>query len=152
MGHHIIYIINVIKPTMILMYLHNAAYHTTTACIKISLLLQYLRMFRNGARRLVSIVTLGLVIVWSLVFLFMAWFPCFPVSGFWNRSKGATCYGYGYNTINQARASVLAFAGTNMMFDMVIFAIPLTEYFRKNMRRKEFFAMTGLFTFGAVLV
>lgn len=152
MGHHLIYVIPVLTPTMINIYINNASYHATTVCIKISLLLQYLRMFRNGVRRIVCKVVLGLVTVWSLVFLFMAWFPCFPVTAFWTRSKGSTCYGYGYSSVSEAKASVLAFAGTNMMFDLVIFAIPLTEYFRNNLRRKEVIAMTGLFAFGAMLV
>lgn len=152
MGRHLIYIIPVLKPTMMTMYINNASYHTTTVCIKISLLLQYLRMFRNGARRIVCKVVLGLVGVWSLVFLFMAWFPCFPVSAFWTRAPGAKCYGYGYSSVGEAKASVLAFAATNMMFDFIIFAIPLTEYCRNNLRRKEVIAMTGLFAFGAMLV
>ncbi|EMD86282.1 hypothetical protein COCC4DRAFT_31540 [Bipolaris maydis ATCC 48331] len=152
MGRHLIYIIPVLKPTMMTMYINNASYHTTTVCIKISLLLQYLRMFRNGARRIVCKVVLGLVGVWSLVFLFMAWFPCFPVSAFWTRAPGAKCYGYGYSSVGEAKASVLAFAATNMMFDFIIFAIPLTEYCRNNLRRKEVIAMTGLFAFGAIAV
>ncbi|EUC42293.1 hypothetical protein COCMIDRAFT_39623 [Bipolaris oryzae ATCC 44560] len=152
MGSHLIYVIPVLQPTMIAIYVNNATNHATTVCIKISLLLQYLRMFRNGRRRIVCKVVLGLVTVWSLVFLFMAWFPCFPVTAFWTRSKGSTCYGYGYRSVGEAKASVLAFAGTNMMFDLIIFAIPLTEYFRNNLRRKEAIAMTGLFMFGAIAV
>ncbi|KNG51584.1 hypothetical protein TW65_91070 [Stemphylium lycopersici] len=152
MGHHLIYIFDILQPTMMWLYITNAAYHTTTVFIKISLLLQYLRLFVEGKRRTVSIILLALVIAWGLAFSFMAWVPCFPVSGFWDRNNGATCYGFGYRTVNEAKDSVLAFAGTNMLFDIAIFLVPLTEYFRKDLRRKQLLAMTGLFTLGAIVV
>ncbi|CAN9083987.1 hypothetical protein CC77DRAFT_570393 [Alternaria alternata] len=152
MGHHLIYSFSVLQPTMIWLYITNAAYHTTTAFIKISLLLQYLRLFREGTRRTVSIVLLALVVTWGLTFSFMAWVPCFPVSGFWDRSNGAKCYGFGYRTVNEAKYSVLSFAATNMLFDIAIFLVPLTEYFRPDLRRKQVLAMTGLFALGSIVV
>jgi hypothetical protein len=135
---------------MIWLYVTNAAYHTTTALIKTSLLLQYLRMFREGFRRKVCIILLCLVTLWGLVFSFMAWVPCFPVSGFWDRTNGAVCYGFGYRTVNEAKNSVLSFAATNMLFDIAIFLVPLSEYFRHDLRRKQLLAMTGLFTLGSM--
>lgn len=150
MGHHIVQVLGVMKQTMMYLYLTNAAYHATTIFIKISLLLQYLRLFRDGTRRIICICILGILVVWGLVFLFMTWFPCFPVTGFWDKTIGAKCYGFGYRTAEEAKISVLSFAGSNMMFDIIIFAIPLTEYLRKDLGRKQLFAMTGLFTFGAM--
>jgi hypothetical protein len=127
------------------LYVTNAAYHTTTAFIKVSLLLQYLRLFRDGIRRKVCLVLLVLVVAWGLTFSFMAWVPCFPVSGFWNRTQLPTpkCYGFGYRTVVEAKMSVLAFATTNMAFDIAIFVVPLTEYLRKDLGRKQVLAMTG---------
>ncbi|KAG9193102.1 hypothetical protein G6011_03137 [Alternaria panax] len=148
MGHHLVDVFQ----TMIWLYITNAAYHTTTAFIKISLLLQYLRLFREGFRRTVCIVMLALVVTWGLTFSFMAWVPCFPVSGFWDRTNGAKCYGFGYRTVNDAKFSVLAFAATNMLFDIAIFLVPLTEYLRTDLRRKQILAMTGLFTLGSIVV
>lgn len=150
MGHHLISVFNVLQPTMMWLYITNAAYHTTTVCIKISLLLQYLRLFRQGIRRTICIVLLVLVVIWGLTFSFMAWVPCFPVSGFWDRTKGAKCYGFGYRTVNEAKWSVLTFAATNMLFDAAIFLVPLSEYFRPDLRRKQVLAMTGLFTLGSM--
>lgn len=62
----------------------------------------------------------------------------------------AKCYGFGYRTFSEAKTFVLVFSGTNMAFDVVLFAIPLTEYFRENLARKQFIAMTGLFTLGSM--
>jgi len=150
MGHHLIYTLRELQPTMIWLYITNAAYHTTTVFIKISLLLQYLRLFQQGARRIICIVLLALVIVWGLTFSFMAWVPCFPVRNFWDRQPGSKCYGFGYRTINEAKFTILAFAATNMAFDIAIFLVPITEYFRKDLRRKQVLAMTGLFSLGSM--
>ncbi|KAI4942274.1 hypothetical protein J4E91_010248 [Alternaria rosae] len=152
MGHHLIYSLQVLQPTMIWLYITNAAYHTTTAFIKISLLLQYLRLFQQGVRRIICIVLLALVIIWGLTFSFMAWVPCFPVRNFWDRQPGSKCYGFGYRSVNEAKFTILAFAATNMAFDIAIFLVPITEYFRKDLRRKQVLAMTGLFALGSIVV
>jgi len=131
-------------------YVANAAYTTTTVCIKLSLLCQYLRLWGESYRRKVTIILLVAVILWGSAFQFMAWFPCFPISGFWDKtmSPPAKCYAFGYRTTEEAKSTLLAFAGTNMCLDLVIFLIPLTEYFRPNLRRKQVVAMTGLFAMG----
>ncbi|EOA87612.1 hypothetical protein ACJQWK_08728 [Exserohilum turcicum] len=152
LGKHLIFVLGMIQPTMMWLYITNGAYNTTTGLIKISLLLQYLRLFREGIRRIVCIVLLVMVICWAMAFAFMAWFPCFPVSGFWDRTKAAKCYGYGYRSTLETKHLMLAFSATNMIFDVSIFAIPLTEYFRKDLRRRQVLAMTGLFTLGAIAV
>lgn len=134
------------------LYITNAAYHTTTALIKLSLLCQYLRIFQDGIRHKVCIVLLIIITLWGGAFSFMSWFPCFPVDGFWNRMQtpAPKCYGFGYKSISGAKAIILAFAGTNMFFDIAIFLIPLTEYFRPGLKRKQILAMTGLFALGSM--
>ena len=152
LGQHLIYIFATLEKTMIYIYVTNAAYHTTTTLIKVSLLLQYLRLFRDGARRTTSLILLGLVATWGLAFSFMAWVPCFPVSGFWNRTLNppAKCYGYGYRTTTEIKSVLLVFASTNMLFDIAIFLVPLGEFFRSDLRRKQILAMTGLFSLGSM--
>ncbi len=134
------------------LYVTNAAYHTTTALIKVSLLLQYLRLFQRGTLRYLTIVLLFVVVCWGLAFAFLAWFPCLPVSGFWHRVDSSKCYGFGYRTMEEAKMTLLIFAGTNMFLDIVIFMIPLTEYFRPGLTRKQVLAMTGLFAMGLIVV
>jgi hypothetical protein len=137
---------------MIWYYLTSAAYVTTSVCIKLSLLFQYLRLFRGDYRRNLVLGLLTIVAIWGSVFLFMTWFPCFPVSGFWDRysSPAAKCYGFGYRTVKEAKDALLAFSGSNMVLDLAIFLVPLTEYFRPGLNRKQVLAMTGLFGFGVM--
>lgn len=152
LGHHLVYVVDSLPAMMKYLYVTNAAYHTTTALIKLSLLLQYLRLFRQGALRYMCMTMLAVIAGWGLAFSFLAWFPCLPVSGFWHRTAQSKCYGFGYRTMNEAKMTLFVFAGTNMFFDIVIFMIPLTEYFRPGLRKKQILAMTGLFAMGSVVV
>ncbi|KAF2129413.1 hypothetical protein P153DRAFT_356991 [Dothidotthia symphoricarpi CBS 119687] len=153
-GQHLGYILNSIETMMFWLWLTNAAYHTTTAFIKLSLLFQYLRMFRGGIRRKACIILVVFIALWGAAYSFIAWFPCFPVSGFWNRHQTPVpkCYGFGYANINDTKLIILVFACTNMFFDVAIFSIPLTEYFRKDLRKKQILAMTALFAMGSIVV
>lgn len=49
---------------------------TESAFIKISLLLQYLRIFKAGAMRWVCIILIILVAMWGIGFSFSGWFSC----------------------------------------------------------------------------
>lgn len=151
-GKHLIYIIDILEPTMIWFYVANAAYVMTTVSVKLSLCCQYLRLFRAGYRRPLVIGLLSVVSLWGAVFTFMALFPCFPVSGFWNKTMypPAKCYGFGYRTIQGGKDTFFAFSGSNMVLDMAIFIVPLTEYFKLGLKRKQILAMTGLFSFGSM--
>ncbi|KAK7192982.1 hypothetical protein DPSP01_005191 [Paraphaeosphaeria sporulosa] len=153
-GQHLIYILGRLPNAMKWFYVANAAYTSTTVCIKLSLILQYLRLFREGYRRTITLIVLAVVVLWGGTFSFMAWFPCFPVSGFWNKTKAppATCYAFGYRTTHEARNTLFAFAGSNMSLDILVFLIPLTEYFQPNLKRKQVLAMTGLFGVGLIVI
>jgi hypothetical protein len=150
LGQHIVYVLPTYQSMVKWMYVSNAAYHTTTALIKISLLLQYLKLFRKGLLRHITIILLVLVTLWGLGFSFLAWFPCIPVSGMWDRTRDSKCYGFGAAVLSEVRVVLFTFASTNMFLDVVIFAIPLTEYFRPGLRRKQILAMTGLFFLGSM--
>jgi hypothetical protein len=135
-------------------YVTNAAYTSTSVCVKLSLLCQYLRLFRESYRRAITLTILVTVAIWGGIFSFMAWFPCFPVSGFWNKTMvpPAKCYAFGYRTTGEAKQTLFAFAGSNMLLDFAVFLLPLTEYFRANLKRKQVLAMTGLFAVGLMCV
>ncbi|KAH6614068.1 hypothetical protein C7974DRAFT_70203 [Boeremia exigua] len=152
LGQHLVYMIGSLPTMMKYLYVTTAAYHTTTALIKVSLLLQYLRLFRQGILRYIVLGLLVTVAAWGVAFSFMAWFPCLPPSGFWNRTATSKCYGFGYRTLEEVKITLFVFAGTNMFFDVVIFLIPLTEYFRPGLRKKQILAMTGLFAMGSLVV
>jgi hypothetical protein len=139
---------------MIWFYISNGAYTTTSVVIKLSLLFQYRRLFREGYRRTLTMILLAVVMLWGFTFVFMAWIPCFPVSGFWDKTMNppAKCYGFGFGTVQNVKGTLFAFAGTNMGLDILIFLLPITEYFRPGLVRRQLLAMTGLFAVGSMYV
>lgn len=153
-GQHLIHILGILPTAMKWFYVANAAYTTTTICIKLSLLCQYLRLFQQSYLRLITIILLVTVCLWGGTFSFLAWFPCFPIRGFWDKSMvpPAKCYAFGYRTTTEAKTTLLAFAGTNLSLDVVVFLVPLSEYLQPNLKRKQVLAMTGLFAIGSIVV
>ena len=152
MGTHIVYLTqHSFLHTMIWLYVFNGAYALTAFLVKVSLLCQYLRMFRSGRIRIVCYVLLVMVSLWGFAYCFLSFFPCIPVRGFWDRSlTSAKCYGIGFGNISAATASFLSMATTNMIFDVAIFIIPMFEYFKQGLGRKQVLALTGLFILGSV--
>jgi len=91
---------------------------------------------------------LGLVSVWGLGFAFIGWFPCFPVKGYWDRTIGAKCYGFGLGDVDEFINIYRAHSASNMVFDVAIFLTPLVLFGRPNLKVKSLLAMAGVFAFG----
>jgi len=118
-----------------------------------SLLFQYLRLYKPGTplHRL-CIVLIVIVGLWGSAFSFIAWVPCFPVHLFWDAVIGATqgtCYGFA-NTLD--RTTYIMHTGSNMLFDVIIFAIPMTLPFDKSTPFKQRVGMGALLFLGVLCV
>jgi hypothetical protein len=155
-------------------YFANNTYITSAVFIKISLLLQYLRIcmssrqphltniadllspisVKAGVMRLICRCLLGLTILWGCAFLFIGWFGCLPPAGFWDTTREARCYGFGFGEdgVPGFVAAFKAHASTNMCLDIAIFTIPLVLFKRPNLKIKTVLAMIGMFVCGAVYV
>jgi hypothetical protein len=131
-------------------WLAHSVYLTETTVIKVSLLVQYLRIFKAGRMRWLCLGLAGLITLWGLAFSFIGWFPCFPVRAMWDRTGTFKCYGFGYSD----RASFIAMfqihSATNMVFDLAVFVIPLVLFRAPNLKGKNFLALAGIFSIGAV--
>ncbi|KAH9876232.1 hypothetical protein J1614_004111 [Plenodomus biglobosus] len=153
LGKHMLYIgLDNLERYLLFFYIENATYVTETTLIKISLLLQYLRIFKAGYMRWICIVLLGLVSLWGLGFMFVTWFPCFPIRGGWDRTIGAKCYGFGFNDVPTFVSMFIGHSTVNMIFDIAIFLTPMVLFRTPNLRLKNALAMVGVFTFGGVVV
>lgn len=138
------------------LYVQNAAYYTSTGLVKLSLLCQYLRVFKKGTLRWTCVILTGLTVCFSLFWFIQGWFPCFPVSGFWDRTSGnstAKCWGTGFaDDAEESMISFVGFAGSNMALDAVIFFVPMTVYFKPSLGSRQILAMTALFSLGSMYV
>jgi hypothetical protein len=126
-------------------------YITNTAVVKISLLLQFLRIFKAGYMRTVCLVLLGLVSIWGFAFSIVGWFPCFPVRSYWERLPGSRCYGFGFgNDVESFINMYKAHSASNMVFDIAVFLTPLVLFGRPNLKPKNLLSMGGVFAFGGM--
>ena len=137
-----------------LLYVQNAAYYTCAGLVKLSLLCQYLRIFTKGPMRITCLVLLGMTSVWAIFWFIQGWFPCFPVSGFWNRAQQPPpkCWGTGFKTVKGALVAFVGFAGSNMTLDMIIFFVPMTLYLKPGIAARQLLALVALFALGSVYV
>jgi len=134
-------------------YLANAAYVSSTALIKISLLFQYLRLYepRTALYRL-CVILIVIVGLWGSAFSFIAWVPCFPVHLFWDAILGqtaGTCYGFA-DTVD--RTTYIMHTASNMLFDILIFAIPMTLPFNNTASFKQRLGISVLLFLGVLYV
>ncbi|KAF2872343.1 hypothetical protein BDV95DRAFT_380891 [Massariosphaeria phaeospora] len=154
LGKHFIYIgLENTSSYLLSFYISNSMYITNTALIKISLLLQYLRIFKAGTMRWVCLALLGIISLWGIAYSFMSWFPCFPPSLYWDSKLATnTCYGYGFKDTESFVAIYMSHTVLNMAFDIAVFLTPMVLFREPNLRKKNVLAMTGVFLFGAVVV
>ncbi|KAI0376776.1 hypothetical protein F5Y04DRAFT_285577 [Hypomontagnella monticulosa] len=134
-----------------LFYIVNASYTISTTLIKISLLFQYLRVYHGGHMRTICIAMLAVVGLWGAAYSFMAWVPCFPVSGYWNMELGAKCYAFGSTIAKDFFTTYVSHTAVNTVLDMIVFAIPVPLYFRRDTVRRTKLGLVGLIIMGAIV-
>ncbi|ROV90357.1 hypothetical protein VMCG_09730 [Cytospora schulzeri] len=136
-------------------YVANGAYPMSTTFIKLALLFQYLRIFNKGSKlRIVTVITIVVVCMWGFAFCFLAWVPCIPVRAYWNwliPDSEATRYGYGTHNPTVFVATYIANAATNMILDLVTFAIPMPLWMDRSIQGRTRMALFGLFVLGAIV-
>jgi hypothetical protein len=121
-----------------------------TTVVKLCLLVQFLRIFKAGIMRWVCITLITVISLWGLAFVFMAWFPCFPVREVWHRSADAKCYGYGFSNKAEFVAIYKAHSASNMVLDVCVFLTPMIIFRSPKLKKKSMLALAGVFTFGGM--
>lgn len=100
--------------------------------------------------RWACIVLLGVVSLWGLGFAIVGWFPCAPVRAAWDRTIPAKCWAFGLGDVQSFISMFKAHSTSNMIFDVIIFLLPMVLFSTPNLRLKNVLAMAGVLAFGAV--
>lgn len=137
-----------------LFYICNGSYVTATTFIKLSLLFQYLRIFERGtAIRRLCIILIVIISLWGLAYAFMAWVPCFPVPDMWEKlSTNTKCYSFGSKKPGDLVVSFESHTAANMIFDVIVLAIPIPLYFEKNTTHKTKMGLMAILFMGCLCV
>jgi hypothetical protein len=107
---------------------------------KISILLQYRRVFVGSDIQRIITGSIGVIVVYGLWSVFATAFMCTPVSYFWNPSIGGHCL---------SRLGVwFANASLNIITDVVICLMPVPVLNRLSLPRKQKYALIAVFCLG----
>ncbi|CAN8104107.1 unnamed protein product [Discula destructiva] len=124
----------------------------SNALVKLSLLAQYLGVFEAPTIRLTCKILIGLVSIWGSIYTFIAWFPCFPPSGFWDFGSSSSCYGYASPDPMHVYQTTVSATASNMAFDIVTWALPIHLLADKNLPRKTKKALIALLLLGTIIL
>lgn len=96
-----------------------------------------------------------LIGLWGVGFSFTAWFPCFPVSAYWNfndwvHMEDAKCYAFGSKYAAEFTAIYEIHGGFNMVFDIVVLGLPVFIYLGKDLTGPERRGLLALFVMGTL--
>ena len=125
----------------------------STACIKISLLLQYLRIFERGTTvnlfcKVVAVFTL----LWGVAYSILGWVPCVPVYMYWSRTPkdNPRCFAYGSLVPHEFSGTYESHTAINMALDLIVLAIPVHLYFKSGVAWQTRNALAVLLFMGGV--
>ncbi|KAJ1323538.1 hypothetical protein MN608_10782 [Microdochium nivale] len=155
LGQHFLKLsIPTMSQFMLHFYIINASYATSTAIIKIALLLQYLRIFQRGTKIYnFTVLVLVFTALWGLVYSVLAWVPCRRPSKYWSLSLDETCYGFGSTDASQLVATYESHTGINMALDLILLAIPLRLFWTDaGATRAQRLRLLGIFSLGAICI
>ncbi|KAI0602255.1 hypothetical protein F4775DRAFT_581636 [Biscogniauxia sp. FL1348] len=132
-------------------YVSLVSFTISTTLMKLTLLTQYLRVFEKGTRT--RKVVWGMVVfvtLWGIAFCFCAIAPCFPVTGFWNWTAPAVCYGFGSKAPSEIAGTFIAHGITNAILDLIVLSIPVPLW-SKSSDTKQRVAVGTLFCLGLTI-
>ncbi len=110
-------------------YLSIVMYNVGLGAIKISILLQYYRIFASRMRR-VTVAAMAVVGAWSVALVLISIFTCHPIAAFWDKTiAGGTC-------IPSLPQWYINAAG-NIATDLFIFALPIPVLWRLQLPRSQ---------------
>ncbi|MCJ1309040.1 hypothetical protein MMC25_002695 [Agyrium rufum] len=146
MGHHFNTLADgefeqMLKPFWASIIVYNLALTAT----KLSILLQYLRVFPSLGMRRAIFVSMGIIIVYGTWTFFASVFTCVPVAAFWDKSiEGARCF----NTM----AYWFSNAALNIVTDIIILTLPIPALRSLRLPRKQKYGLIGIFGVGFIIV
>ncbi|KXT11033.1 hypothetical protein AC579_7320 [Pseudocercospora musae] len=120
-------------------------YNICLCFTKLSILLQYTRIFPQKGFRLATWIVMGAVVIYATWRVLAAIFTCLPVAAFWDkRIVNKHCQ----NKFNVAMAST----ALNMATDLTIAFLPMPVLNQLQLPRRQKYALMAVFALGGLVV
>ena len=121
-------------------YSSIVVYNEAVCLVKISILLQYRRIFAGPIMQRLTMVGLVFISAWAVTLAFLLTLACIPVAKFWDASIEGRCLD------NLTIWYVMA--GVNLVTDFSIFSMPLPVIRNLQLPRQQKFLLMGVFGLG----
>lgn len=127
-------------PYMKAFYASVVVYNVATCVVKMSILLQYRRIFTGSVMQKLTMAGLIFEGAWALTLSILLPLVCNPVSNFWDPNVPGKC-------LNQL-AIWYVMASINLVSDFVIFSMPLPVIKNLQLPKKQKIMLMGVFCLG----
>ncbi|KAJ4314373.1 hypothetical protein N0V94_006475 [Neodidymelliopsis sp. IMI 364377] len=124
------------------LYLSIIFYNVSLTITKISILLQYHRIFTLREMRIPVYVALALVSAWGVALLFTSIFSCVPVDAYWQITEQSTAKCVNRMALWYTNASV------NIVTDLLVAIIPVPGLWGLQIPKRQKIALLGILTIG----
>ncbi|KAL2138503.1 hypothetical protein VTI28DRAFT_6653 [Corynascus sepedonium] len=127
-------------PYMKSFYSSIIVYNIAVCMTKISILLQYSRIFNNTILRKIIVTGLGFLTCWGITLSFLLPMVCMPVAAFWDPDVEGVC-------LDNATIWYVM-AGVNVVTDFAIFTMPIPVISSLQLPKKQKAMLLIVFTLG----
>lgn len=116
-------------------------YYCCIACVKLSVLAFYRRVFPVNTLRITSYALAGVIAIWWITVVLISILACTPISFNWDRTQpGGHCL--------DPRIFVIAISIPNIVTDITILLLPLPVIWRLQLHFKKKIAVSAIFSLG----
>lgn len=124
-------------------YIETIFYTLALGLTKISIVVQYLRIFSaTRATRIACICALCFLVVALIQAFFLAIFTCSPVSNFWMSSELKGCMDLLRLYVGQSSLSIVS--------DLLVILLPIPAFQQLKISKKEKYVLIGIFALGSL--
>ena len=123
-------------------YASLIVYYLALAFTKVSILLQYQRVFSTKRFRIACFIVLTVVVIYAFWTLFSSIFGCEPIQAFWTLKPPFQC-------LNQYAVWFIN-GGMNILTDFAIILLPMPVISKLNLPGKQKQALIGIFAVGGL--
>ncbi|KAF2170774.1 hypothetical protein M409DRAFT_51034 [Zasmidium cellare ATCC 36951] len=118
-------------------------YYVALCFAKLSILLQYLRIFPERKFRIGCFTLIGVIVGWTFWAFFSALFACWPIRHFWDKSIEGTC-------LNRLAVCRFSNAAVNIITDVCTAILPLPVLKSLNLPKRQKMVLMVVFGLGGV--
>ncbi|KAH7073599.1 hypothetical protein BKA63DRAFT_37167 [Paraphoma chrysanthemicola] len=124
------------------LFLSIITYNFSLTFIKVSIILQYQRIFTLREMRLPLRIAMGICVAWGFTTLFTSVFTCVPASAYWRILEKATARCIKDETLWYTNAAI------NISTDIMVAVLPVQPIWGLQVPKRQKVALVGILTIG----